>query len=672
VFGSAAGFLLGLYSTLGAWGSRPPGGNDVMAHLVRVDYGINELLNHGRLDGWLPRFYTGYQEFLINGPGLVWATALLRALTLGLLSNTGAFKIVGILSFAATPVAVAFFARSLGLTRLAAGVAAVLTLLVSNPFGPGLGGLYDIGLVSHQVGAVLFFVALGALVRSIADPDPRWVLLAAGSLAVLAVTHLISVMIMVVLFPLLVAGELWRSRRRPAGIGRLAVAGVMSAALAGWWLLPLLVHRDLSGPIATWGTPPFGERISDISAGRMLLRPFALWLVYAGWVYLLALKRGRGRFSLALLTAPVLYLVIAHWSASQWTGNEITAQLANRGQGYVAIIALLPVAMLVADVATFLVTQVAGRAEGGWVATATAVVVAVVAVLSPLGPDDGIARQTAEPVPALRHAAEELARVVPAGARFATVRDYPSEIGRTGMIEPPFWLSQVSGRDSINGFNLEATSTAVALGAVDAVSKGPPAAAADQLARLGVSHVVTTSNDQLVRLVDSGRFTPVWQDPPMAVLAVIGLPGQPDPSNLLSANVPLTGALTDASPEHLRFDAEPSQPTVVTVAVAWSPKWHAKVSGRDAPIIRTPDGLMQLALPAGASTIELRYQRDVWDTLGFGLSVASVGGVIAWVRRRRRRSHQLIAADTVASSTARRSGPHGNGITMGTSTPLST
>jgi hypothetical protein len=332
----------------------------------------------------------------------------------------------------------------------------------------------------------------------------------------------------------------------------------------------------------------------------------------------------------------VLYLVVAHWSASQWTGNEITAQLANRGLGYIGIIALLPFAMLVADLGALASVQVAHRAEDGWVATAVAVVVAVVLVLSPLGPDTDIAKQTAEPIPAMRHAAEELGRVVPDGARFATVRDFPSEIGRTGMIEPPFWLSQVSGRDSINGFNLEATSTAVALGGVDLVSSGPPVQAADRLARLGVTHVVTTSNQQLVRLVDSGRFTPVWQEEPMAILTVIGPHGQPAPSSLLSAGVPMTGALTDPSPERLRFEATPSQPTVVTIAVAWSPKWSAAVNGRDAKVIRSSDGLIQLDLPAGTSTIALRYQRDVWDTLGFALTALSIAGTVVWWRRRRR------------------------------------
>ncbi|MEY2457330.1 MAG: hypothetical protein QOK06_2424 [Acidimicrobiaceae bacterium] len=633
-FGAALGFVVGLWSTIGAWGARPPGGNDVMAHLVRIDFGIHELVTHGRLDGWLPRFYTGYQEFLVNGPGLVWATALVRLPTFGLLSDTGAFKVVGVLAFAATPVAVAFFARSLGLDRLASGVAAVLTLWVSNPFGPGLAGLYDIGLVSHQVGAVFFFVALGALIRTISDERARWVLLAAASLAVLAVTHLISVMILLVLFPLLAVGELWRNRRSVAGLGRLAVAGVLSAGLAGWWLLPLLIHRDLRGPIATWGTPPFGSRIDDIAAGRILLRPFTLWFVVAGWAYLLYASRGLRRFGLALVMAPIVYLVLAHWSASQWTGNEITAQLANRGLGYMGIVALLPLAIAIADGA-----RRVARSES--VAGALALVIAVGLVVSPLGPDRELARQTAEPVPGMRHAAEELARVVPDGARFATVRDYPSEIGRTGMIEPPFWLSQVSGRDSINGFNLEATSTAVALGAVDSLSKGLPEAAADQMVRLGVTHVVTTSDVQRGRLTASGRFALVWQQEPMAVLAVVGPADRPGPSSLLSAATPMTAALTDPSPEHLRFEATSSEPVVVTVAVAWSPKWKAAVDGRRADVTRTTDGLMQVALPAGSSTLELRYEQDGWDRLGLALTVMCLGATALWCRRRRRQRSTL-------------------------------
>ena len=112
--------------------NRPPHGEDVMAYLVRADFALPHLVAHGRLDGWFPRFYLGYQEFLFNGPGVAWAMGAARGMTLGALSNAGALKVVGVMSFAALPVAMAFLARSLGLGRLAAGIAAVLSLLVSS------------------------------------------------------------------------------------------------------------------------------------------------------------------------------------------------------------------------------------------------------------------------------------------------------------------------------------------------------------------------------------------------------------------------------------------------------------------------------------------------------------------------------------------------------------
>src|SRR5262249_35547789 len=71
----------------GAGARHPPHGEDVMAYLVRADFALPNLVAHGRLDGWLPRFYLGYQEFLFNGPGVTWAMAALRGVTFGALSN---------------------------------------------------------------------------------------------------------------------------------------------------------------------------------------------------------------------------------------------------------------------------------------------------------------------------------------------------------------------------------------------------------------------------------------------------------------------------------------------------------------------------------------------------------------------------------------------------------
>ncbi len=489
--GIVVAVVLALWSTAGAWGGLPPHGEDVMSYLVRADFGLPQLVAHGRLDGWFPRYYLGYQEFLFNGAGVVWAMGAARAVTFGALSNTGALKVVGVLAFAALPAAMAFLARSLGLGRLAAGIAAILSLLVSSQFGPGLQGLYAVGLVSHQLGAPLFCLALGALLRVPRDTRWRWVLLAAVSLAGLAITHVISVMILAVVFPLLAFG-LRREHLGRAALTRFALAGVLAAALAAWWLIPALVHRDLRGEVATWATPPFGDRIDAIVNGQILFRPYTVWIVIAGWVYGLVRVRRRP-FAVVVVATPLVFLVLAHWAASRWPDNEFAMQLANRGLGYAGLLAILPLSAGIAAGARFATRRLSRWRWAGPAAVAAAMLVAVLVVVSPLGPDRGSASELEPPVPQLQHAAAELRRDVPDGARFVTQREYPGEVQRTGVLLPPTWLARASGRDSLNGWNLESSSTPQPDLEPDLYLGHRPAdMQADVLSRLGVSHVVTT------------------------------------------------------------------------------------------------------------------------------------------------------------------------------------
>jgi hypothetical protein len=616
-----------------------------MAHLVRLDVGISQLIAHGRLDGWFPRFYLGYQEFLFNGPGLTWAVAAVRGMSLGVVSNSGGLMVIGVVSFAAVPVAMAFLARSLGLGRLAAGIAAVLSLLVSSLFGVGLQGLYLVGLLSHQLGAVFFCLALGALLRIPSDARRRWMVLAAVSLVALAITHLISVLVLAVFFPLLAFG-LRRDLLRRDTLERFALTGLLATGLAAWWLAPALAHRDLRGVVATWETPPFGERVDAIVNGHLLFRPYTIWLVVAGWVYGLTRVRRRP-FALVLVTTPLVYLLIAHWAASRWPDNEITLQLANRGLGYAGLLAVLPLAAGLAAGARFAARRWARWRWAAPVAAGVAFALAVGIVLSSLGPDRRAARQIADPVPQLRHAAHELTGRVPDGARFVTEREYPAEIARTGILQPATWLAHESRRNSLNGFNLEASSTPEPDFVPDNVlGRGTAESQADVLARLGVSHVVTTGDALTDELEASERFELVWREPPIAILAVRPRPGRPDPVSLLDTDVPSTARLGRADPERLRIHVQASRATRATVAIAWSPKWDGRIDGRDVHLDRTRDGLIALRLPAGTSTLELSYGPDVWDRVGVAISAATVVFLIAlgasvWSRRRR---HSTAAA----------------------------
>ncbi|MGH9002715.1 MAG: hypothetical protein ACRDYV_06260, partial [Acidimicrobiia bacterium] len=622
--GLVVGTAVALVLVAPAFGPRPPAGEDVMAHLVRADFGIPQLVARGRLDGWFPRFFVGHQEFLVNGPGLVWLMALLRGATFGLLSNTGALKVVSVGSYVALVPAAWFLARSFGLSGRAAGLAAAFSPCVSNPFGLGLQGLFNVGLISHQVGAVLFCVALGACLRLLSDPGFRWRALAATALAGLAITHLLSALVLAVVLVLgLVILASMRGLSGP-GLRRLAGAGLAAGGLAGFWLLPLLVHRDLRGIVTTWGTPPIGERLAAIARGDLLLPTGMGAVAVVAAVYLLTRRR---RLSTVLALVPFAYLGVAHGSLG-WLGqNELTLQLANRGLGYAGLLGVLGVAALVAGVTARLGTT-------GHLAT-----LAAAAVLTfTAAPGRNAAGQLDEPIPQMRAAAFALEQLVPDGARFATQRDFPAEITRTGVIHPETWLARVSGLNSLNGFNAESSNTPAAAFAADKLDDSTPRSSARRMSRFGVTHVVTTGQELYNRLTASGRFEPVWRDPPMAILQVVPDSGQPDPASQVSATRPILARLTTARPEHLGIEVEATAPSDVTVALAWSPKWHARLDARPVDLRRTRDNLMAVQVPPGPSRLELIYRNDIWDRLGPTLTLLTLLTGALQLRRHRRRT----------------------------------
>ena len=613
------------------WGPGPVAGEDVMFHLLRAEVGIDLLLD-GRLDAWFPRFYLGHQTYIVYGPGLSWAIALVRGLTFGLLSTTGAQKVVAVGAFAALPPCVAFLARSYGLGRRAAGFAAVLGLLVSSVFGPGIEGLFLVGLQSHQLGAIFFCLALGALVRVPVDDRASWMVLGAVALALLAITHTISLAVLLVVLPLSLAVLPLTDHVTVAGLRRLLVSGLGGAGLAAFWLVPAVAHRDLRGLPATWATPSLGARVGEILDGRVLFRPWVAAIVLAAWLFGALRVWGRKRYAAALLVVPVVYLVIGHYAAHRWPEDLVGTHLANRGLGYVGLIAVLPLAALVAATTRRLVA---------WDRRADVVLVlgAGVVAFATLGPLRNLPGEFSEPIPQLRAASVELSQLVPDGARFATQRDYPDEIGRTGVIHPETWLARASGRNLLNGVGLESSLARRAPFEPNELADRPPELSADVMAGLGVTHVVATTDDLAESLSASDRFRVVWRESPIAILAVQPRSGHPEPSSLVSTTVPATAHSALADPEHVEVRVRASSVTRATLAIAWSPKWHGTLDGESVDLIRGADGLIEVELPEGASALSLEYREDGWGLVGVLVTVATVltGALLLWCRRIARR-----------------------------------
>jgi len=317
-----------------------------------------------------------------------------------------------------------------------------------------------------------------------------------------------------------------------------------------------------------------------------------------------------------------VYLPLAYIALHLLGPGDVTLQLPNRGLGYAGLLAVFAVAAPV--------SAVAGRfGRRGQVA---ALVLAGAAVVA-FAPGQGAPGQLPEPHRELRAAAAALRELVPTGARFATQRDFPDEISRTGIIHPETWLARVSGRNTLNGFNLEAVSTPDAALEPETLQADDPSASADRLARFGVTHAVITDDAVAERLAGSDRFRPVWHASPITILAVEPRDGAPPPASLVGSPAPLAAFLLDTRAEHMAVEVHTAQAAPVSLAVAWSPKWHGRLDGRRLRLRRTNDGLIEADIPPGEHQLRLAYHPDPWDWLGLALTGLTLLAAAARFRR---------------------------------------
>lgn len=622
----ATAVVLALWLTEGMWRGGPPAGDDTIAHLIRAEYAIEHLVGRGRLDGWQTSFALGYQQFLFIGPVLSWAVAAVQAVSLGTLSTVTAFKVVVVTAFAAVPLATVYLARSLGLSRRAAGLAAVLVLAVNSPFGGiGLSGAFATGLTVNLAGAAPACLAVGAVIRLVRQPTARRAVVAGASTALLAATHGVSMILVAVLVPVLLVlvaldegvPALWRAVRAGGdrlrtmvvsvrrGAAWVAVAGAVGGGLAAFVLVPLAVHRDLRGPLTGWAHTPLGQRLVDVWHGRILLQPgVAKWLlvgvVYGAWR--VASRRPGG---LAVLLGPFAFLAVGDLLFEWSPQNVVSQQVPNRGLGYAGLLAVLPLAALLARATRRL----------GVVGDAAGLAAAVGLVLVPLGSLRDVA-QPVRPTTVALEAAAQVRRHVPESGRYAMQRDFPAEIATFGMSHPDFWMAWRSGRNTLNVFNVESSTTPGPAYAPDAIGRQPADQLADAFARYGVSHVLLVDTTKAGDMLASPRYRLQWQDGRVALLEVVPAAGQPSPTALLASPAPFSATLRSWSPEHVVVDATATAATSATAAIAWSPKWHATVDGRPAELRRSSEGLLELDLPAGRSTVELAFRRDRADRAG--------------------------------------------------------
>jgi hypothetical protein len=692
LLGNAVAIALALYLIRDIWNPGVPLGSDMGAHFVRAEHAIDHFFSNGRIDGWQDRFGLGYQQSLFLGPGfnvLVW---LLTLVSFGSLSTFTAVKAAIVLSYIAMPPAVSVLAWAMGLGRRSIGVAAILSLGVTVTIGgAGLAGISTFALVPNALGAVFTTLGAAGVALLIRQPTLGRVLFTAVCAGLVLVTHPWASIVLVIFTACFGTGvgldwlirerrtlglrRLWRNLRTvlraapdegialdpeprwggllPGPTRRLRallLAGGLGAGLAALQIVPLVAHYDLRGDDASFGDDPIIERFATALAGMDYLRPYMMPLILAGLGYTALLAIARRPFALPLLLTPLLYIVVAR-AAAKLAPSTLTIQLMNRSLFFVGILGVLTAAALIGEIGpglsalgtAFGRTPSRERAELGVVTTGVLIAVALAVIVVPEPPPNEKAG-TVTPTPALQHAADELRRRVPDTGRYV-VQTGEMDMARGGIWMPSYWLAWATGRNSLNNYNLESSIVSSPVYEGDVLASRPPDEELDILQRYGVTHMLLFARENVPDLLAHPRVAVVWEEGDLVIAEVRDRDGRVSPVPVVSGEGPTSGRVLRADPQHPKFEVSGSGYRLATLAMAWSPKWRARVNGQPVALGVDDQNLMTVQLPPGTATLELDFGPDLADFTGLAITLAALAlaGLLALRWRRPSLRPPLVA-----------------------------
>ena len=227
-----AGTSLIIFLVLNPWlifSATTPTGGDMGAHVFGPAYLRDNLLPVGRVLGWSNDWFAGFPAFYFYFP-----LPSLTIVALDVFLPYGvAFKIVTVLGLLALPPSIYFHARAMTLGRhvslIAAGTAAVFAFLESYSIYGGNIASTLAGEFSYSWSFSLALVYLGLLMKAVRD-DRRYTKWAALALALTALSHVLTTLVVIFASLLVLAVELEAGHlggapddRVPVGVDVVAV-----------------------------------------------------------------------------------------------------------------------------------------------------------------------------------------------------------------------------------------------------------------------------------------------------------------------------------------------------------------------------------------------------------------------------------------------------------------
>ncbi len=228
--------------------ANTPSGGDMAAHVVPPAYLRDVLLPEGRILGWSQDWFAGFPILYFYFP-----LPSLAIVFLDLFLPYGvAFKLVAVAGLLATPPAVYYLARTLRFGRpvatVTAGAGATFIFMESfTIYGANVASTLA-GEFSFSWSFVFSLLYLGLLIKTVRD-DRRYALAAAGVLALCALSHIITTIVVIVASAsVLVWKGAWR-KVLPIWAGAFAITS--------FWAVPLLTRIGFSSdlawvPLRTW------------------------------------------------------------------------------------------------------------------------------------------------------------------------------------------------------------------------------------------------------------------------------------------------------------------------------------------------------------------------------------------------------------------------------------
>lgn len=650
-----------LHPSLLIWGDHP-------GQFMRMWYPLAQSLpRHAWVVDWNPTWYAGYPELQFYPPGAALLGLLLHLLTLGLLPPEQVYNLIPALAFV-LPLFTCFVFLRAALAPLGrwpsrlAGIAAGLLAVSFTPMWGGIDAVV-IGLLGERLAFGMAPLALLAGWKIIERPSRGRLAAAALALAALLLLHPFHVPA-VVLAVGLYAGV--RSRMRavqrvvsPAALGLWAGGWLLlTAGLAAWWLLPLILRYTPYAASLVRARPD--QVVSWFDAAPV---PH-LWLAALPALLLLYHPRARVRGTvgaLALLIPLILggilvndRLLLGRLGWSMFDPIRFIAEY------YLALILLVGCA--VGAAASFFLWRIPP-------ATLAALALLAVALL-PIGPRLWHDLQSHRAVPDhFRAAGLADAPILagfwqaladdPGGGRVLFLSNYLKIAWSEDEVLPTTLYSltpYLTGREIVGGTFSHWSPVARLLWTGDAWARRLPAQVeaeddrslfgipweamddAGLAARLRALNVTTLvagpANPRAQAVLDrSPRFRRVWSNGSFTLYHLTAAAG------VSGGWIDAAGAaarLVERSPRRWVITVDEQTPgATLTLKMAHYPLWRAQAAGRALPIYPTPNGLQQIALPGGAPyTLEVVYRAGWAEWLGAALSAASLllAGALLWPR----------------------------------------